>query len=227
MYDGQDMLPLIRDAYPRIMADPDVPRVRKMQIEVTVTMGSLCADYMQYYYYRDEVLNNMRTAAQSRSERILSEVPTYRAHYREQATAARPELDQARSRGGIMELELAIDVMSAIFNDSGQVYPCNVPNRGAIPFFPDDRVVEVPCLVNRHGATPLTQPPLPEGPRALLGMLSEYQSLAAKAAWDGTRADCIRALAGNPLVLDLCKATVIYDELAAAHKRYLPERLLS
>jgi 6-phospho-beta-glucosidase len=121
-----------------------------------------------------------------------------------------------------MELELAIDVMSAIFNDEGAVYPCNVPNRGAIAFFPADRVVEVPCLVDKHGATPLAQPELPAGPRGLLAMLSEYQALAAKAAWEGDRMDGIRALAANPLVLDLCKATTIYDELAAAHRRYLP-----
>ena len=35
------------------------------------------------------------------------------------------------------------------------------------------------------------------------------------------------ALASHPLVLSLPKAEAIYDELAAAHRRYLPERLLT
>jgi 6-phospho-beta-glucosidase len=58
-------------------------------------------------------------------------------------------------------------------------------------------------------------------------MLGEYQALAAEAAWCGRRIDAIRALASNPLVLSLEKAEVLYDEMAAALKDYLPERLLS
>jgi 6-phospho-beta-glucosidase len=57
-------------------------------------------------------------------------------------------------------------------------------------------------------------------------MLGEYQSLAAEAAWRGARADAVRALAANPLVFDLHKAQAIYDEMAAAHRPHLPERLL-
>jgi len=58
-------------------------------------------------------------------------------------------------------------------------------------------------------------------------MLAEYQALAAEAAWSGTRIDGVRALAANPLVLSLDKAETIYDELADAHRAYLPERLLA
>ena len=36
----------------------------------------------------------------------------------------------------------------------------------------------------------------------------------------------VRALASHPLVFSLNKAEAIYDEMAAAHQRYLPERLL-
>jgi 6-phospho-beta-glucosidase len=57
-------------------------------------------------------------------------------------------------------------------------------------------------------------------------MLGEYQALAGKAAWSGTRRDAIRALASNPLCFSLHKAEVIYDEMAAALKTYLPDRLL-
>jgi 6-phospho-beta-glucosidase len=66
-------------------------------------------------------------------------------------------------------------------------------------------------------------------PRHLLGlvqMLGEYQALTAEAAWSGNRIDAIRALASHPLVFSLHKAEAIYDEMAAAHRQYLPERLL-
>jgi 6-phospho-beta-glucosidase len=226
LYDGADVIPLIRDAYPRVMADPTVPRTIRRMVELSCAMGHLPAHYFEYYYYRDEILAELRAAPQTRAEQIMAEVPSYRAHYAEQAEAARPVLDPARSRGGIMELELAVDVLAAIVNDEGRVLPCNVPNRGAIPTFAADRVVELPCFLDRHGATPLAQPPLPRAVSGLVEQLAHYQALAAEVAWAGTRADGIRALASNPLVLELGKATAIYDELAAAHRAHLPERLL-
>ena len=58
-------------------------------------------------------------------------------------------------------------------------------------------------------------------------MLGEYQALAAEAAWRGTRKDAVRALYANPLVLEVERAERVYDALAAAHRPYLPERLLA
>ena len=59
----------------------------------------------------------------------------------------------------------------------------------------------------------------------LVALLGEYQSLAADAAWSGSRQDAVSALCANPLVLQLDLAERLYDDLAAAHRRYLPERL--
>jgi 6-phospho-beta-glucosidase len=57
-------------------------------------------------------------------------------------------------------------------------------------------------------------------------MLGEYQSLTAEAAWSGSRGDAERALAANPLVPSLPVAEALYDEMSAAHRDFLPERLL-
>jgi 6-phospho-beta-glucosidase len=226
LYDGQDVMPLIAEAYGRAKEDSSFARHWLRLIELAVAMDSLPAHYFQYYYYRDEILAEMQAAPRTRAEQIIAEVPGYYAHYNEQAASERPVLDPTRSRGGIMELELAVDVLAAIVNDERRVFPCNVPNRNAMANFAADRVVEVPCLVDRHGATPLVQPALPRAVSGLVEQLAHYQSLAAEAAWHGTRREGIRALASNPLVFELGKATAIYDELAAAHRAYLPERLL-
>ena len=58
-------------------------------------------------------------------------------------------------------------------------------------------------------------------------MLAEYQVLAAAAAWSGTRTDAVRALAANPLVQSVEKAEAVFAELAAAHRAFLPDRLLA
>jgi 6-phospho-beta-glucosidase len=172
------------------------------------------------------VLAEFRAKPTTRAQDIMAKVPDYWAHYEEQAASDQPELDPRRSRGGIHELELAIDVMDAFFNDRKEVWPVNVPGRGAMPDFPDDLVVEVPGYVDQHGAQPIAQGHMPRQVVGLVKMLGEYQALAAEAAWSGTRRDAIRALASHPLVFSLPLAEKIYDELAAAHQQYLPERLL-
>jgi len=226
IYDGEDAMPLLRDAYERKRHDPEVDPRRLRMLRLAVAMGSIPADYFQYYYFRDEVLAELEAKPTTRAEDILALVPDYWSHYHEQADAAAPELDPKRSRGGIHELELAIDVMDAIFNDRGEVWPVNVPNRGAIADFPDDRVVEVPGYVDRNGIVPLQQGHMPPQVVGLVKSLGEYQALAAKAAWSGGRREAIQALAANPLVMSLDKAEVLFDEMAAAHRAYLPDRLV-
>jgi 6-phospho-beta-glucosidase len=225
-YDGQDFIPILRDAYERMSRDPEIPRGELRLLELACCMGSLPSHYFQYYYFKDEILAELQAKPTTRAQDIMASVPDYWAHYREQAARDIPELDPDRSRGGINELELGIDVMDAIYNDRKEVWYVNVPNRGAIADFPADLVVEVVGYVDRNGVAPLVQGHMPRHVLGLVQMLGEYQALTAEAAWSGDRTDAVRALASHPLVFSLHKAEAIYDEMAAAHRQYLPERLL-
>jgi 6-phospho-beta-glucosidase len=113
-----------------------------------------------------------------------------------------------------------------VFNDRKELWYVNVPNAGSIADFPDDLVVETMGYVDRHGVAPLVMGHLPRHVVGLVKMLGEYQALTAEAAWSGTRTDGVRALASHPLVFSLATAEAIYDEMAAAHRELLPERLL-
>ena len=225
-YDGHDLIPLVEAAWERKRGDPGVNKRTCRLLELTVAMGSVPADYFLYYYFKDEILEELRAKPTTRAQDIMAAVPEYWRHYREQAQRDAPVLDPARSRGGINELELAFDVLDAIVNDRKEVWPANVPNRGAIVDFPGDLVVEVPAFVDRNGVTPLTSGKLPPQVAGLVQMLAAYQAQTAAAAWSGTRREAIQALASNPLVLSLSKAEALYDEMGAAHRAYLPERLL-
>ncbi|HVA93251.1 MAG TPA: glycoside hydrolase, partial [Chloroflexota bacterium] len=216
-YDGEELIPLLAAPYERLLRDPKATTYDKRLLELALLMGSIPNDYFFYYYYKDEILAELQAKPTTRSQDIMASVPDYWAHYKEQAAKDAPELDPKRSRGGINELELAIDVMDAIFNDRREVWPVNVPNQGAIADFPDDMVVETPGFVDRNGIAPVVQGHMPRQVVGLVKMLGEYQALAAEAAWHGTRVDGIRALASNPLVMSTAKATVLYDEMAAAH----------
>jgi len=227
LYDGEDLLPRLREARDQLRQDSTASRHALRLLELACAMESLPADYFQYYYFKEDVLAELRAKPTTRAQDIMANVPDYWAHYEEQAASHQPELDPRRSRGGIHELELAIDVMDAVFNDRKEVLPVNVPGRGAMPDFPDDLVVEIPGYVDRHGVQPIAQGHLPRRVLGLLKMLGEYQALAAEAAWSGTRRDAIQALASHPLVFSLPLAETLYDEMSAAHKQYLPERLLN
>lgn len=225
LYEGQDVMPLLEAAYERLAGDPGANVTRLRLLKLAVTMGSIPADYFQYYYYRDEIVAEMRAKPTTRAQDILANVPDYWVHYREQAASADPKLDPARSRGGIHELELAIDAMNAIYNDRGLVLPVNCPNRGALPDFPDDLVVEMRGLLDRNGVNRISDGRLPRHVRGLVGMLAEYQALTAEAAWAGTRDDAIRALTANPLVMSRDKAEAVYADFCKEMGHLLPERL--
>jgi 6-phospho-beta-glucosidase len=226
-YDGQDVMSLIRAADDRRQAEPSESARSDRLLHLAATMGSLPSPYLDYYYFREETLAEARAKPTTRAEDIRAETGDYWRHYDEQSRAAKPELDPARSRGGILELELAIDVIDAIVNDRRTVWPVNVPNRGGVlPGFPEDLVVEVPAVVGRDGAAPIPQMALPPNVRGLIEALGSYQALTAEAAWSGGRRDAIAALTSHPLVGSLPLAERIYDEMAMAHRAWLPDRLL-
>ncbi len=225
-YAGQDLLPRVIEAYERKRAEPPRDPQGLRLLRLTAAMEAIPAAPLQYYYFQEDALAELLARRTTRAEDILARVPDYWKHYREQAAADVPALDPQRSRDGLHDLTLALDVMDAYFNDRQEIWPVNVPNRGALPDFPDELVVEVPGRVSRDGITPIPSGRLPRPVVGLLKMLAEYQWLAAEAAWQGSRPEAIRALASNPLCFSLPKAEAVYDELAAAHKDYLPERLL-
>lgn len=226
-YDGQDLIGLLAEGYERVRDDPTVPIWDKRMLRLAVAMESIPSDYFRYYYYGDEAFREMQSQRRTRAGVLLDALPGYWEHYTEQATVESPSLDPGRSRGGIHELELAIDVMAAYYNDSAARLPVNLPNvDGSLPGFDRDTVVEVWCTVDGSGAKPLPQRPLPHQVRGITQTLAEFQRLAATAAWDGSRADAVRALVAHPFVRNLAVAEELYDELAYANRDYLPDRLL-
>ncbi len=227
LYEGQDVIPLLADAYERLRRDGTGSPYKMRLLKLAIQMDSIPADYFQYYYFRDEILAELKAKPTTRAQDIMARVPDYWQHYREQAASGDPQLDPTRSRGGLHELELAIDAMDAVYNDRKEILPVNAPNRGALPDFPDDLVVEARGYFDRNGAALLADGHLPRRVVGLVKMLGEYQALAAEAAWCGRRIDGIRALASHPLVMSLEKAETLYDEMSAALRDYLPERLLS
>jgi 6-phospho-beta-glucosidase len=227
-YDGRDAIEAVREAYHARTWNGELTGETHRLLRILDMMGSFPSGYFQYYFFERELARELAAKPTTRAQDILAQVPSYWRHYEAQAALPDPTLDPAQSRGGIHELELAFDAMEAVFNDRHATLPVNVPNNGAIPGFPDDLIVEVLGTCAADGVVPQPAPaPLPHHLAGIVESLAEYQIAAAQAAWDGTRVDGLRALAMHPFVRSLDVAEQIYDELAAAHRAHLPERLLA
>jgi len=227
-YDGaDDAMPAVRAAWEEMQGRDDVDPHDRRFVELAVTMDAIPSQYLRYYYYRGEILAELQAKPTTRAQDILSWIPDYWAHYVEQGQEDDPQLDPDRSRGGIFELELALDAIDSYYNDLGLVLPVNTPNvGGALAGFDEDIVVEVFARVDKDGVHPEATPALPRHVAGLIGQLAEYQYLTADAAWSGSRRDAVRALSSHPWLTEIRVAEALYDEMAAAQAALLPERLL-
>ncbi len=225
-YDGRPLIPVLQDKWNSEADDPGLDGWERRMLQLAAAMDSVPSGYFQYYYFEDEILAEYHAKATTRAEDILAEVPSYWTHYTEQARSDDPQLDPARSRGGIHELELAIDCMDAVFNDRDEVMTVNVANNGSIDGFEDSLVVETLGRCDASGVRPIDMPGLPAHLRGLVEALAYYQQSAADAAWGGTSHEAVQALASHPLVRSIHKAEALYREMAHAHRDYLPDRLI-
>src|SRR4051812_33753937 len=119
-YDGEDLVGLVEAAWPRLADDATLDGETRRMLRLATIMGALPSGYFQYYYFEDEVLAELTAKPTTRAEDILGWVSDYWSHYEEQAARDAPSLDPDRSRGGINELELAIDCIDAVYNDRGE-----------------------------------------------------------------------------------------------------------
>ena len=90
-------------------------------------------------------------------------------------------------RGGAWYSTLATQLLNAHYNDLGETHIVNVPQRGAVPGWPADWVLEMPARVSRAGVEPLPAEPLPPVCFGLLAAVKSYELLTVEAAVHGDR----------------------------------------
>ena len=112
--------------------------------------------------------------------------------------------------------------MASLHDGRGDVQVVDVRNDGAVPDLPDDAVVEVPARIDRDGATPLPQAPLPPELRELVTTVKRYELLTVRAAMSGSRDDALEALSANPLVGPRTDPRPLLDALLEANEGLLP-----
>jgi len=175
--------------------------------------------YLRYFYAHDVVLRE-QLHERTRAEAVMDTERALLAKYADASVVTKPaELEQ---RGGAYYSEAAIDVLSSILGDRGDVQVLNVRNDGTFPFLPDDHVIEVPARVTRKAITPLPVAPLAADMTALVSHVAGYERLALDAAVHGGRDRVLRAMWAHPLVGQVDRAEQLTDLLLAANADLIP-----
>jgi 6-phospho-beta-glucosidase len=125
-----------------------------------------------------------------------------------------PEHDWNPFEGATGYHRIAVDAMLALCSAEPRRIVLNAPNRGAIAGLGAEDVIEVPCLVDRSGACPLTVGKAPETVRSLILSVKTYERLAIRAAVERSTNLATLALAVNPIVGDWDASRELIRELS-------------
>jgi 6-phospho-beta-glucosidase len=177
--------------------------------------------YLSYFYHTDRKLEQQTHWPPSRAEEVQVIEEGLIAYYADPANSTPPA--DLMKRGGAYYSTVATQLLNAHYNDLGETHVVNTPHRGAVPGWPEDWVLELPCRVNRGAITPLPAEPLPLACQGLVAQVKAYELLTVEAAVHGDREAAYQALLANPLGPTADKVQAVLDDLLETHRAHLPQ----
>jgi 6-phospho-beta-glucosidase len=216
--DGKDVWPEVMAAYVDYLSESADHGWDRRTVEV---LGMLPNSYLQYYYYTDKRIAAQERWPPSRAEQVMEIEKDLLAQYAEPDRVEPPA--GLMKRGGAYYSTVATQILNAHHKDLGEVHIVNVPHRGAVPGWPEDWVLEMPCKVHRGGVTPLPAEPLPPVCFGLLASVKSYEILTVEAAVDGDRDAAYQALLVHPLGPPADQVQVVLDDMLETNRAHLPQ----
>jgi len=212
--DGHDILPQILEEHAE-----EIGRELKLPPSLLRDLGAVPSYYLRYYYAFDEVMAEQRDG-HFRADEVMDLERRLLTMYADPTLDTKPAL--LGDRGGAWYSEAAAQLLASLNDGTGDVQVVDVRNGGAMPDLADDDVVEVPARIDRDGAHPLPQPPMPGPMRDLVMTVKAFERLAIVAARSGARDDIRRALEAHPLVGGrIGDVEPLLEALVAANGPYL------
>lgn len=186
------------------------------------TLGVIPNYYLGYYYDTAHKIELQAAWPPSRADTVIEVEKVLLQEY------ADPNLKEAPAdmmkRGGAYYSTVATQLLNAHYNDLGEVQICNMVQGGAVPGYPKEWVMELPCRVNKAGITPLPADPLPLSCFGLLSQVKTYELLTARAAATCDRALAYEALVAHPLGPGPRRAMALLEEMLEINRPYLPAK---
>lgn len=182
--------------------------------------------YHRYYYMTDKLLKEEKEAIEkgtgTRAEQVQQVEKALFEKYSDVNLDVKPK--ELEKRGGAYYSDAAVSLISAIYNDKKEIHVVNTMNKGTISELPEDSVIEVNCLIDSRGATPLNfKEKLSPEISGLIQGVKSYEILAVEAAVKGDRNKALMALVAHPLVPSVEVAKGLLEDLLNINKDYLPQ----
>lgn len=184
-------------------------------------LGMIPNYYLQYYYYTARKLAEQEEWPPSRAEEVMAIEANLLQQYAEPDRSEPP--DDLMKRGGAYYSTVATQLLNAHYNDLGETHVVNVPHAGAVPGWPADWVLEMPCQVDAKGIHPLPAEPLPLVCFGLLAQVKCYELLTVEAAVHGDHKAAYQALLAHPLGPSADRVQAVLDDLLETNREYLPQ----
>ncbi|GMK37286.1 6-phospho-beta-glucosidase [Paenibacillus sp. CCS19] len=119
--------------------------------------------------------------------------------------------------------EHPVDLAIALHTRKSEYFDIlNIRNDGAIPYLPDERIVEVPVKVSNGKLAAIPLNPFPDKLANLIRQVSDVHSLVAASAATGSREAAREAMLRDPAIVDKEKALQAFDHQLAVHADLLP-----
>lgn len=189
--------------------------------ELIQTLGMIPSSYLQYFYHQQRILAEQRTGSKTRGEQVWEIEQALLELYRDPALCCKPPL--LAKRGGAHYSTLAVSLVAAIANDAEEVHIVDCGNDAALADLPEDVAVELPAVIDRHGAHPMAAGSLPFSIRGLIQHVKAYEELTIEAAITGEERTALLALTANPLVPSFEAARALWKEIRGENAEFLPQ----
>lgn len=187
-------------------------------ISLNRMMGAITSPYFNYYLFRDTMYKHERDEWErgvNRARMVKQYEQELFAVYRDPTVTEKPK--ELEKRGGALYSTAAMQLVEAIYTDSGDIQIVNTANRGLFPALTPDSSIETNCIINRNGATPLAGKAIPKVFQPLVAMVKQYENTVVEAAAEASREKAVMALALHPLVMDVELAIHLLDDAIEAN----------
>jgi len=215
--DGNDIWETVLAAYFEDLRKSQEP---DFEVADVLRLGMIPNSYLRYYYYTRKMLEKQRSWPPSRAEQVMEIEKRLLKDYQDPFRNDVPK--DLMNRGGAWYSTVATQIINAHFNDLDEEHVANVRQNGAVPGYPEDWVMELPCLVNKAGIHPLPAKPLPEECFLLIQKVKQYELLTIQAAVTGDRDLVRQALLAHPLGPQEKDVEMVLEDLLEVNKPFLP-----
>jgi 6-phospho-beta-glucosidase len=216
--DGEEIFPRILTRTLEELRNSEHPAWDPNTIEA---LKMLPNSYLQYFYYTKQKRAAQDNWPPSRAEQVLQIEENLLREYAEPGRTEPP--DDLMKRGGAFYSTVATQLLNAHYNDLGEEHVVNTRHNGAVPGWPVDWVLEMPCRIDEAGAHPLPAQPLPLACFGLLAQVKSYEILTVEAAVHGDRTAAYQALLAHPLGPSADQVQVVLDDMLATNRQWLPQ----